>query len=334
MLHKTLNIKGTLTSLEIPLVMGILNITPDSFYADSRKQTEAAIEERIQAILSEGGQIIDLGGYSSRPDASEVSPEEEMKRLAFALKILNTHYPDVTLSVDTFRADVARRCVEEYGVAIINDISGGELDAGMFETVARLHVPYIMMHMRGTPRTMQQHTDYADMMEEIMLYFARKVRQLRLLGVNDIILDPGFGFSKTVDQNYMLMGHLSWYVLPGCIPIFYHHILLQHHPVPAAEMPVMSLLQHQNLDLSNQVPSLTPHTIHTSMHLLSHQVYCLPFFSPPFSLVTNLHLIGNLCIASLNASRAVASSTPAISNIIFPSLTTATHSLTLPFPVP
>ena len=116
MLHKTLNIRGTLTSLDTPLVMGILNVTPDSFYADSRKQTEVAIEERIQAILSEGGQIIDLGGYSSRPDAAEVSPEEEMKRLAFALKILNTHYPDVTLSVDTFRADVARRCVEEYGV--------------------------------------------------------------------------------------------------------------------------------------------------------------------------------------------------------------------------
>ena len=208
MLHKTLNIRGTLTSLDTPLVMGILNVTPDSFYADSRKQTEAAVEERIQAILSEGGQIIDVGGYSSRPDAVEVSPEEEMERLAFALKILNAHYPDVALSVDTFRADVARRCVEEYGAAIINDISGGELDAEMFETVARLHVPYIMMHMRGTPQTRQQYTDYEDMMEDIMLYFARKVRQLRLLGVNDIILDPGFGFSKTVDQNYTLMSHL------------------------------------------------------------------------------------------------------------------------------
>lgn len=208
MLHKTLNIRGTLTSLETPLVMGILNITPDSFYADSRKQTEAAIEERIQTILSEGGQIIDIGGYSSRPDAVEVSPEEEMSRLAFALKILNAHYPDTPLSVDTFRADVARRCVEEYGVAIVNDISGGELDHEMFDTVARLHVPYIMMHMRGTPQTMQQHTDYTDMMEEIMLYFAGKVRRLRLLGVNDIILDPGFGFSKTVDQNYALMSHL------------------------------------------------------------------------------------------------------------------------------
>lgn len=209
MLHKTLNIRGTLTSLETPLVMGILNITPDSFYADSRKQTEAAIEERAQEILSEGGQMIDIGGYSSRPDAVEVSPEEEMSRLAFALKILNRHYPDVALSVDTFRADVARRCVEEYEVGMINDISGGELDAGMFETVASLHVPYIMMHMRGTPQTMQQHTNYTDMMEEIMLYFANKVRQLRLLGVNDIILDPGFGFSKTVDQNYELMSRLK-----------------------------------------------------------------------------------------------------------------------------
>lgn len=210
-----LNIKGTLMSLSTPVVMGILNVTPDSFYADSRKQTEAAIEERIQAILSEGAQIIDIGGYSSRPDAAEVSPEEEMERLAFALKILNAHNPEAIVSVDTFRAGVARRCVEEYGAAIINDISGGELDPGMFATVAELKVPYIMMHMRGTPQTMQQHTDYADMMEEIMLYFAAKVRELHLLGVSDVILDPGFGFSKTVSQNYQLMGHLKEFEVFG-----------------------------------------------------------------------------------------------------------------------
>lgn len=210
-----LNIKGTLMSLSTPVVMGILNVTPDSFYADSRKQTEAAIEERIQAILSEGAQIIDIGGYSSRPDAAEVSPEEEMERLAFALKILNAHYPEAIVSVDTFRAGVARRCVEEYGAAIINDISGGELDPGMFATVAELKVPYIMMHMRGTPQTKQQHTDYADMMEEIMLYFAAKVRELHLLGVSDVILDPGFGFSKTVSQNYQLMGHLKEFEVFG-----------------------------------------------------------------------------------------------------------------------
>lgn len=213
MLDKSLTVKGTLLSLETPLVMGILNITPDSFYADSRKQSEAAIEERIQTILGEGGRIIDIGAYSSRPDAVEVPEEEEMQRLAFALKILNAHYPDAIVSVDTFRAGVARRCVEEYGVAIVNDISGGELDTAMFDTIAALQIPYIMMHMRGTPKTMQQHTNYADMMEEIMLYFSDKVRRLRLMGVNDVILDPGFGFSKTMEQNYHLMNHLREFSL-------------------------------------------------------------------------------------------------------------------------
>ena len=209
MLHKTLNIRGTLTSLDTPLVMGILNVTPDSFYADSRKQTEAAVEERIQAILSEGGQIIDVGGYSSRPDAVEVSPEEEMERLVFALKILNAHYPDVALSVDTFRADVAEQCVEEYGVAIVNDIAAGEMDNRMFETVARLGVPYIMMHMQGTPQNMQKEPHYDNLMKEVFMYFARKVQQLRELGLKDIILDPGFGFGKTLEHNYELMAHLE-----------------------------------------------------------------------------------------------------------------------------
>lgn len=209
MKEKTLNMKGSLASLSTPWVMGILNVTPDSFYAGSRKQTEAAIEERIQTILAEGGKMIDIGGYSSRPDAAEVTPEEEMERLAFALNILKAHYPDVWVSVDTFRSGIARQCVEVYGVAMINDISGGELDKDMFQTVADLQVPYIMMHMRGTPQTMQQHTVYADLTGDIMRYFAEKVRQLNLMGVNDIILDPGFGFSKTLEQNYELMQHLS-----------------------------------------------------------------------------------------------------------------------------
>lgn len=208
-MEKTLNLKGNLVSLATPLIMGILNVTPDSFFADSRKQDEAAIDARIQQILSEGGDLIDLGGYSSRPDAAEVTPAEEMRRLEVALSLLQRHYPQVPVSVDTFRADIARRCAEEYGVAMINDISGGELDAQMFSTVADLHIPYIMMHMRGTPQTKQQHCDYTDLMEEIMRYFARKVEQLRLLGVNDIILDPGFGFSKTLAQNYELMAHLD-----------------------------------------------------------------------------------------------------------------------------
>ena len=208
MIYKSLNIKGTLFPLHTPIVMGILNVTPDSFYADSRKQSEAAITERIETIIKEGAKIIDVGGYSSRPDAAEVTEKEEMKRLATALGILNTHYPDVAVSVDTFRAKIARRCVEEYGAAIINDISGGELDSEMFATVAKLHVPYILMHMRGTPQTMQQNTDYEDMMEEILKYFAGKISTLREMGVCDIIIDPGFGFSKTLRQNYELMKNL------------------------------------------------------------------------------------------------------------------------------
>ena len=209
MMDKMLNIKGNLVSLDTPVVMGILNVTPDSFYAASRQRGETDIERRIETILSEGGAWIDVGGYSSRPDAEDVSPEEEMRRLEPALRLLRDRYPEVPVSLDTFRAEVARWGVEEYGVALINDISGGELDEAMFRTVAGLRVPYLLMHMRGTPRTMQRHTDYADLMEEVMLYFARKVRELRLLGVNDIILDPGFGFSKTLEQNYRLMSHLE-----------------------------------------------------------------------------------------------------------------------------
>lgn len=208
-MDKMLNIKGNLVSLDTPVVMGILNVTPDSFYAASRQRGEADIERRIETILSEGGAWIDVGGYSSRLDAEDVSPEEEMRRLEPALRLLRDRYPEVPVSLDTFRAEVARWGVEEYGVALINDISGGELDEAMFRTVAGLRVPYLLMHMRGTPRTMQRHTDYADLMEEVMLYFARKVRELRLLGVNDIILDPGFGFSKTLEQNYRLMHHLE-----------------------------------------------------------------------------------------------------------------------------
>lgn len=209
MKHQTLNIKGELISLEEPLVMGILNVTPDSFYEGSRKQTETDIRNRIEEILQEGGRIIDLGGYSSRSDAQDVSPEEEMERLCLALRILRDEYPKAMVSVDTFRADIARRCVEEYGAAIINDISGGELDAAMFPTIADLHIPYIIMHMRGTPKTMQQHCDYQNLTADILLYFSKKIEQLHLMGVNDVIIDPGFGFSKTLEQNYELMRHLA-----------------------------------------------------------------------------------------------------------------------------
>lgn len=208
MLNRTINIKGELFSLDRPVVMGILNVTPDSFFAGSRKRTEAEIATRIEEILAQGGDWIDIGGYSSRPDATPVTADEEMRRLELGLEILRHDYPSVPVSVDTFRADVARCCVEKYGVAMINDISAGELDPEMFRTVADLKVPYIMMHMRGTPQTKDSLTDYTNLMDEIMLYFAEKVRQLRLMGVSDLILDPGFGFSKTLEQNYELMAHL------------------------------------------------------------------------------------------------------------------------------
>ena len=215
MLNRTINIKGELFSLDRPVVMGILNVTPDSFFAGSRKRTEAEIAARIEEILAQGGDWIDIGGYSSRPDATPVTADEEMRRLELGLEILSRDYPSVPVSVDTFRADVARCCVEKYGVAMINDISAGELDPEMFRTVADLKVPYIMMHMRGTPQTMASLTDYTNLMDEIMLYFAEKVRQLCLMGVSDLILDPGFGFSKTLEQNYELMAHMIYQLLGG-----------------------------------------------------------------------------------------------------------------------
>ena len=206
---KYINVNGSLLDLSSPCVMGILNVTPDSFYAGSRMQTEADITSRIEQIVAEGAAIIDVGAYSSRSNAENVSPAEEMERLRMGLGILRKVQPDAIVSVDTFRADVARMCVEEYGVAIINDIAAGEMDDDMFRTVADLNVPYIMMHMQGTPQNMQQHPHYDNLLKEVFMYFARKVQQLRDLGVKDIILDPGFGFGKTIEHNYELLAHLE-----------------------------------------------------------------------------------------------------------------------------
>lgn len=206
---KYINVNGFLLDLSSPCVMGILNVTPDSFYAGSRMQTEIDITHRIEQIVGEGAGIIDVGAYSSRPNAENVSPAEEMERLRMGLGILRKVQSDAVVSVDTFRADVARMCVEEYGVAIINDIAAGEMDGDMFRTVADLNVPYIMMHMQGTPQNMQQNPHYDNLLKEVFMYFARKVQQLRDLGVKDIILDPGFGFGKTVEHNYELLAHLE-----------------------------------------------------------------------------------------------------------------------------
>lgn len=207
-MNKTINIKGNLLGFSEPLVMGILNITPDSFYEGSRIQSEEAVIARVQQIIDQGGKIIDIGAQSSNPKSDFLTPDIEIERLQFALQIINREFPNIILSVDTFYSDVARFSVEEHGVAIINDISGGSLDEKMFETVAKLNVPYILMHMRGTPQTMQQLTRYDNFIQEIFYYFSEKVTQLNQLGVNDIIIDPGFGFSKTVEQNYELLASL------------------------------------------------------------------------------------------------------------------------------
>ncbi len=210
MFARYINVNGKLMDLSVPRVMGILNVTPDSFYAESRKQGADDVKRRVVQMLDEGADIIDIGGYSSRPGAADVSAEEEMTRLRNGLEALRSVAPDAVVSVDTFRADVARMCVEEYGAAIINDISAGEIDGRMLPTAARLGVPYCLMHMRGTPHDMQDAPAYKDgILKEVLLFMARKVATLRDLGAKDIILDPGFGFGKTLEHNYELMAHLD-----------------------------------------------------------------------------------------------------------------------------
>jgi dihydropteroate synthase len=211
----TMNVKGRLIDFSTPKVMGIVNVTPDSFYAGSRTRGRDAIAGRLLAMREEGADMVDIGGYSSRPGAGEVDPGEEYSRLATALEVVRDVWPEVPVSVDTFRADVARRCVEEWGVDIINDIGGGTLDPAMWETVASLRVAYVLMHMRGTPATMQQLTGYTDVTAEVITDLARKVYELRGLGVNDIIIDPGFGFAKTVEQNFRMLDELGEFCKMG-----------------------------------------------------------------------------------------------------------------------
>ncbi len=205
----TLNLRGKLYPLDEPKIMGILNVTPDSIYAESRTSDDTHIAERVKQMMEEGADMIDIGGYSSRPGADDVTPQEEMERLRRGIRIVRKLYPEVPLSVDTFRADLARMCIEEEGADIINDIAAGMMDRQMFKTVARLGVPYIMMHMQGTPDTMQIAPHYDNLRREVMLYFAERIDRLCQMGAKDIIVDPGFGFGKTVAHNYELMNHLE-----------------------------------------------------------------------------------------------------------------------------
>ncbi|MBR1542842.1 MAG: dihydropteroate synthase [Bacteroidaceae bacterium] len=211
----TINVNGQLLDLSVPRVMGILNITPDSFLQESRRQTEEEIAARVRQIVDEGGDMIDIGAYSSRPGAAGVPVAEEMERLRKGLHILRREVPDAIVSVDTFRADVAQMCISEFGVSMINDISGGDLDERMFETISRARIPYIITHMQGNPQTMQQNPQYENVLREVMLSLAAKVKRLHELKVNDVILDPGFGFGKSVEHNYELLAHLDEFDIFG-----------------------------------------------------------------------------------------------------------------------
>ncbi len=205
---KSINCNGQLIDLSQPRVMGIINVTPDSFYTGSRAVTETKILKQAETMLSEGATFLDIGGYSSRPGADDVSITDETQRVIPAIEAILKSFPDALISIDTFRSEVARAAIDS-GAALINDISGGQLDENMLHTVAELRVPYILMHMRGTPQTMTQHTTYDNLIEDILYYFSERIAQARNLGITDVIADPGFGFSKTIAQNFELLNSLS-----------------------------------------------------------------------------------------------------------------------------
>lgn len=207
---KTLNLKGKILDLSYPVVMGILNVTPDSFYSGSRHQDEMDILYKAGDMLTDGATLLDIGGYSSRPGAEEITVEEELNRVVPAISAIIREFPDALISVDTFRSSVAKKAVEA-GAAMINDISAGTLDTEMFDTVAALKVPYILMHMRGTPQSMQGMTDYNNLLLEVIRFLQERISLLKEKNVCDIILDPGFGFSKTLDQNYELLRQLRYF---------------------------------------------------------------------------------------------------------------------------
>ena len=203
-----MNSKGEFVDLSTPKVMGILNVTPNSFFDGGKYTNEKELLDRAEKILSEGADFIDLGAYSSKPSAEFVSEEEEILRIVPVVKLVLKYFPNCILSIDTFRAEVARVCIEN-GAAIINDISAGKLDDNMLETIAKYNVPYIMMHMRGTPQTMQTLTQYEDIIKEMLFYFSERIAAARAFGINDLIIDPGFGFAKTLDQNYEVLRKLE-----------------------------------------------------------------------------------------------------------------------------
>lgn len=210
-----INVRGKLIDLSIPRVMGIINVTPDSFYGKSRYSEAEEIINAASGMMDEGACFVDIGGYSSRPGAADVSPDEERKRVMNAVRLVSRELPEVIISIDTFRSDIAREAVLEYGAGMINDISGGDADPAMFSTAGKLKVPYVMMHMQGTPGTMQRNPFYEDVVADILKWFGDRIYRLTTMGVSDIILDPGIGFGKTADHNFEILKKLSDFLVAG-----------------------------------------------------------------------------------------------------------------------
>ena len=206
--NKTLNINGRLVDLATPKVMGILNVTPDSFFDGGRFLQEDQILKHVEKMLTDGAWCIDLGGYSSRPNAEDIPEEEEQRRVLFAIRLILKNFPNAWISIDTFRSEVAKAALDE-GAVMVNDISGGSLDSEMYNVVAKYKVPYVIMHMRGTPQTMSKLTDYEDLVKEVIDYFHQKLFKLQEHGIYDVIIDPGFGFAKTIEQNFQLLNQLE-----------------------------------------------------------------------------------------------------------------------------
>lgn len=253
----TINCNGALIDLSTPRVMGVLNVTPDSFYDGGKYTKDTPILKRVESILEQGATFIDLGAYSSRPGAEVVSTEEEIRRSVPITQLIVKHFPEAIISVDTFRAEVAKQNIEN-GASIINDISGGLLDPNMLSTVGKLQVPYILMHMKGNPKNMQEQSHYRNMIKELLYYFSERVAEARAHKINDIIVDPGFGFSKSLEQNYELMAKLD----------IFHIINLPIFVGISRKSMIYKLLDTQPKDALNGTTSLNTLALSKGAHIL------------------------------------------------------------------
>lgn len=269
--NHSLNLRGKLMDLSVPKVMGILNLTPDSFFDGGSYEVIPEIMNKLAEMVQDGADIIDIGGYSSRPGAPSVSPGEEAARIFPVLEAIRKEYPELPLSLDTFRADIAATAMRDYLVDMINDISGGQSDEAMYETVCQYGAAYVLMHMRGTPDTMQTMTDYSDIMSEMIGYFALGKEKLRGLGASDILIDPGFGFAKNLDQNYFLLRHLSDFRILG-LPILAglsRKSMIHKHLVVSSSEALTGTISLNTIALLNGASILRVHDVKEAVQVVA-----------------------------------------------------------------